>query len=302
MTAVTDSPGTARLHDVAILRPGSYRDMQGRPVEFSEQQLREIAANYDPRYHLATLNLDHSDSGPALGAITALRFSAGHLWADIEGLPAWLAEELRAGRWPARSAEVWSELDGRGPYLRGLALLGARAPAVRGLPALPEPVLAADSGLALISVFMEDGMESGNTDPQGGQLQRLADENRRLTAELAGHRRRESEGRVDGLLAELAAQGRLTPGMRGSGLRELLLQLADSGNALVVCLADGERSSGYDCLEQLLRSLPAHDLATPLAGGGADGTELLSGCEREIAGSLGLTDREYAEIRDGRTA
>ena len=107
---------------------------------------------------------------------------------------------------------------------------------------------------------------------------------------------------MDGLLAELAAQGRLTPGMRGSGLRELLLQLADSGNALVVCLADGERSSGYDCLEQLLRSLPAHDLATPLAGGGADGTELLSGCEREIAGSLGLTDREYAEIRDGRTA
>ena len=294
--ATTGSP--LKLRDVAILRPGSYRDMQGRPVEFSEQQLAEIAANYDPQYHLATINLDHSDSGPALGSISALRFDCMHLRADIAGLPHWLATQITEGRWPARSAEVWRELDGRGPYLRGLALLGARAPAVRGLPALPEPVLAADSGAGLLSVLMEEEMDSGNT-AGAGEILRLGEENRRLASELADYRRRDNEVAVDGLLSELRIAGRLTPGMEASGLRGLLLCLS-AGNTDAVLLADGSEQSALDCLTGLLHSLPVQQLDTELAAGHELFTQL-SEFEREIAGSLGLSDIEYVNIRDERT-
>lgn len=291
--------GGGKLRNVAILRPGSYRDMQGRPVRFSGTELEAIAASYDPQYHLATVNLDHSDSGPALGRITALHWDGAFLRAQIEGLPDWLATELSEGRWPARSAEIWRELDGRGPYLRGLAFLGARAPAVRGLPALPEPVLAADSGLALVSVFMEGEMDPGN-DSAAVEMHRLGEENRRLSAELATLRRREAEADVDGLLDELRSEGRITPGMERSGLRELLLGLS-AGDTETLLLADGSELDAAQCLEGLLRSLPATELGAELAA--ADGMEmLLSAHEQEVAGSLGLTDSEYAQIRDGRTA
>ncbi len=298
--ATTDDSTELMLRDVAILRPGSYRDMQGRPVRFSEQQLREIAANYDPQYHLATVNLDHSDSGPALGRITALRFARGHLWADIAGLPQWLATQLAEGRWPARSAEVWRELDGRGPYLRGLAFLGARAPAVRGLPALPEPVLAADAGSGLINVFMEGEMDADNTAAEGTELSRLGAQNRRLSAELENLQQQRA-GQVDELLGQLRSEGRLSPGMEQCGLRELLLAMHSGGRDSPVCLADGTELSQTDCLAQLLRSLPPLQLDNELAGG-TEAAMALSAFEQEIAGSLGLTDTEYAQIRDARTA
>lgn len=299
------SEGTAatQLSNVAILRPGSYRDHGGRPVEFSEEDLRAIAAAYDPQYHGATVNLDHSDSGPALGQVTALRFDKGHLWADITGLPDWFAAELAAGRWPSRSAEIWSDLDGRGPYLRGLAFLGARAPAVRGLPPLPtmNSALANASQGALISILMEGEMDTVTGLQDAAALKRLADDNRRLTMELADYRRRETEDGVDALLGELRDSGRLTPGMEGAGLRELLVSLGSSESCIM--LGEGEESSLYDCLEGLLRRLPQHELDTELAGNSEAGAYVqLSAFEQEIAASLGLSDTEYAEIRGERTA
>ena len=304
MTMATDNmlaPAPVSYMDVAILRPGRYRDMQGRSVEFCEEELRRIAASYDPRYHSATLNTDHADSGPALGHITALRYSGGHLRADIAGLPAWFCRELQEGRWPARSAEIWRDLDGRGPYLRGLAFLGARAPAVRGLPPLPapSPAMATHQPSALISILMEGDMDSLTNTVDQPAIERLSAENRRLQTELAGHQRRAAENGVDELLAELRGSGRLSPGMEGRGLRELLIALA--GDTEHISLADGDECSRFECLAGLLQSLPAQDYGTELSAG-ADEHVQLSAFEQEIAASLGLTDTEYSQIRDARTA
>jgi hypothetical protein len=304
-TRTNDEAAATQLRNVAILRPGSYRDLSGRAVEFSEADLRAIALAYDPQYHRATVNLDHSDSGPALGQVTALRFDNGHLWADITGLPDWFAAQLAAGRWPSRSAEIWSDLDGRGPYLRGLAFLGARAPAVRGLPPLPtmNSALANASQGALISILMEGEMDTVTGLQDAAALKRLADDNRRLTSQLADYRRRETEDGVDALLTELRETGRLTPGMEGVGLRELLVSLGGSETCIMLGEGEGEETSLYDCLEALLRNLPVQELDNELAAEhGSGGYAALSAFERDIAASLGLTDTEYAQIRSERTA
>lgn len=137
MTNNSVSPPTTYRH-VAILRPGTFTDATGLCVRFTPEDLQAVADNYDPAYHTAALNLDHAESGPAHGFISDLVWDGTYLRADLAGVPPELAQQLAAGRYPYRSAEVYADLDGRGPYLRALALLGARPPAVKGLPPLPQ--------------------------------------------------------------------------------------------------------------------------------------------------------------------
>jgi hypothetical protein len=123
---------------VAILRPGVFIDANGNSVSFTDESLQRIADNYDPAYHCAVLNLDHNETGPAQGIVSDLTWDGVHLLADLTGVPPELSQALGAGRYPCRSAEVYADLDGRGPYLRAVALLGARPPAVKGLPPMPQ--------------------------------------------------------------------------------------------------------------------------------------------------------------------
>jgi hypothetical protein len=118
--------------------------MSGKRVSLEAQDLEGIAASYGQAgSQTATLNLDHRQSGPALGRVSALRYDAsrGLLLADIEGVPGRLAQAIERGRWPGRSAELGLRRSADGGIesvaLRGLALLGARRPAVEGLPPMP---------------------------------------------------------------------------------------------------------------------------------------------------------------------
>src|SRR5690606_2975585 len=132
-----------------------------------------------------------------------------------------------------------------------------------------------------INVFMEEQMDSGNGVQQEAELARLTEENRWLGTQLGELRRREEEARVDALIDELKREGRITPGMERSGLRELLVSLGTKqGNALQ--LADGSELSTAQCLEGLLRSLPALQLSDELAAGEDGPTVAMSDFEREI--------------------
>jgi hypothetical protein len=131
---------------VAILRPGSFTDDRGRRVRFTEAGLERLADSYDPAYHCAPVNLEHRDEGPAGGYVAGLAYRGGMLYADLAGVPSELAAQIDAGRYPFRSAEVYAALDGRGPYLRAVALLGARPPAVKGLPPMPHRQRVGEAG------------------------------------------------------------------------------------------------------------------------------------------------------------
>jgi len=321
------SSSQAAYRRVPILRPGEFTDSEGRPVSFTAQALAEIAEHYDPHYHSAPVNIDHAEHGPALGAVSDLVFDGEQLCADLVNVPASVADAIDAGRFPFRSAEVYADLDGRGPYLRALALLGARPPAVKGLPPFParvQPDASApapqEQGGGTINTYLEPttrprprtihiqtevhmseavhdqpAAEPAEQEAPEAETARLAEENHRLAEEI---RRLKSDERRRGVacfLSELRGGGRLTPAMERAGLEEALLACEEQ--PALVELPDGKQMQLGELLRDVLRSLPAYPgLDDELAAGGAD-LPALSDQEREIAGQLGLSEQEFAEIK-----
>lgn len=323
----TSSPQAA-YRRVPILRPGAFTDSEGRPVSFSAAQLALIADGYDPHYHSAPVNIDHAEYGPALGAVSDLVFDGEQLCADLVNVPAPVADAIDAGRFPFRSAEVYADLDGRGPYLRALALLGARPPAVKGLPPFPareqrtaiRPPAMEQTGGAMntylepttrprprtIHIQTEVHMsEAVHDQPAAATVEqpapsseatRLAEENHRLAEEIRRLKNDERRRGVACFLSELRGGGRLTPAMERAGLEEALLACEEQ--PLAVELADGKQVQLGELLRDVLRSLPAYPgLDGELAGESEQQLAHLSDQEREIAAQLGLSEQEFAEIK-----
>jgi len=330
---MTDS--TAAYRRVAILRPGEYTDSTGRRVTFSAADLERVADNYDPAYHAAPLKIDHREDGPALGTVSDLVWDGEILCADITGVPADVACDIDTGRYPFRSAEVYADLEGNGPYLRAVALLGARPPAVKGLPPMPprEAVRAKPSdnrgrpdfspaakepGLKSRLPMQKRGQQSpriihiisevymsqdktksapgpdGTASPEHGTA-RLAEENQRLAGENRRLKREELRRSVACFLAELRDVGKLTPAMEQCGLEEALL--ASEEQPVVVVLGEGRQLPLGDVLREVLKALPVSYGSSELASS-EEALPALSAEEREIAAKLGLSDQEYAEIKE----
>ncbi len=115
--------------EVEIFRAGRYP--QG---EFSEADLEELAAAYDPAVHEAPVTLDHAASGPALGWVASLHRAGDRLVARLRGVSEQLRELVRSGAYRKRSAEIYTNFEGRGKkYLRAVTFLGAGVPEVKGL-------------------------------------------------------------------------------------------------------------------------------------------------------------------------
>ncbi len=302
--------GTATYRNVAVLRPGAFTDMYGRRVEFSVADLATLAGVYDPDYSAAAVNLDHREHGPALGVVSDLRWDGEFLRADVTAVPAAVAALIDAGRLPFRSAEVYADLDGRGPYLRGVALLGARPPAVKGLPAWPRRSPAVDGAVAATTKTMQPNFFHIITEvrmphdvsitnppdqPVPTDAHRLAEENHRLAEENRRLRRTELRREVTAFLGELRDGGQLTPAMEQAGLEEALLCAREQG--VGVEFPDGRNVPLSGVLSEVLRALPVSYHAQPMLDTEPGATGELTGDERAVATALGLTDEEYLDIR-----
>ena len=126
---------------------------------------------------------------------------------------------------------------------------------------------------------------------------RLAEEHHRLAEENRRLKRSERRREIGVFLAELREGGQLTPAMEQAGLEEALLSIREQ--PVSVTFPDGRQAPLSAVLGEVLRALPAGYCA----GESAMGTEaepVLSADERGIAGALGLSDREFAEIRASR--
>ncbi|MBI1353267.1 MAG: hypothetical protein GC160_02895 [Acidobacteria bacterium] len=121
---------------IEVFRAGDY----GAKGEWTADDVARIAASYDRSYHESPLVLGHPKTdAPAYGWVDQLKAEGGTLLAKLRDVPAELGEAVRAGRWRKRSVALYRDLDGKGPYLRHLGLLGAEPPAVKGLqPAFGE--------------------------------------------------------------------------------------------------------------------------------------------------------------------
>lgn len=130
-----------------ILKPGTYTDMKGTKVTFSEADLRQVVESYDPAKHEAPLVLGHpKHDDPAHGWVGALQFSDGALRAEPKDVTPELKALVASKQFKHLSASLYSPQAPGNPttgkwYLRHLGFLGAFPPAVKGLAPI---TLAAD--------------------------------------------------------------------------------------------------------------------------------------------------------------
>lgn len=147
------------IFGVEILRQGDFTDATGKPVSLGVDKLQAVAGSYDPEFHEAKLNTDHAESGPALGRVSRLYVEGDKLKADLLDVDSEVAREMVVGgKYPCRSAELYPDLEGRGPYLRNLAILGTHPPAVKGLARINPTQLVPQTAFAFAET--EDGVQT----------------------------------------------------------------------------------------------------------------------------------------------
>ena len=152
-----------RLH---LFKGGTHTAMGGQSVSLSEAEIAGIVATYDVALHEAPIVVGHpKDDNPAYGWVRGLDAVGQDLFADVHQVPADFAELVRTGRFKKLSVSLYLPSspahpvraaggDPQFPYLRHVGMLGAMAPAIKGLrPA--EFAAGDDEGVATIE-FSED--------------------------------------------------------------------------------------------------------------------------------------------------
>jgi len=116
--------------ELEVFRAGNY----GAKGMYTEEDLQQIAQDYDPKTQEAPVTVDHQQQGPALGWVRSLRAMGQTLLARLGGLDGGFLEKLKAGAFKKRSIELYPKMElTQRPYLRAVSFLGAAAPAVKGL-------------------------------------------------------------------------------------------------------------------------------------------------------------------------
>ncbi len=138
-----------------ILPAGRHTALDGRPVEFTEAILQEIAETYDPALHEAPLVIGHPKlNGPAYGWAKSLEMRDGMLFAEPHQVVPEFAEAANRKMYKKRSASVYLPDSPGNPvpgkhYLRHIGFLGAMPPAIKGIPDAELNFAEDDGGLAL---------------------------------------------------------------------------------------------------------------------------------------------------------
>lgn len=150
LAAMNKTPGK-----IAIFTAGKHVAVDGRVIDFSEQDIAEIAATYDPALAEAPMVVGHpSLTAPAYGWAKTLSADGPVLYAEPHQVEPAFAEAVNAGRYKKRSASIYLRDTPGNPtpgklYLRHIGWLGASAPAVKGLR---DVQFAEDSGAAEFSL------------------------------------------------------------------------------------------------------------------------------------------------------
>lgn len=124
---------------IEILRPGSFRSMQGEDVTFTSADLAEIASAYSPSLHEAPIVVGHpATNAPAYGWAAGLRVEGDRLVCEADQVDPAFADLVAAGRFKKLSPSFYAPASPNNPtpgkwYLRHIGFLGAQPPAIKGL-------------------------------------------------------------------------------------------------------------------------------------------------------------------------
>lgn len=161
MTEITRKTGTTRK--IEIFRPGTFTSRAGVELTFTEQDLRGVAAAYDPAVHEAPLVVGHpTHDAPAYGWIKGLEFTDGRLIATVGQLAPELVTTVAEGRFRKVSPAFYPPTSTSNPKpgtlsLRHVGVLGAVPPACSGL----KPLAFADDGAEAVVLEFSGRTEVG---------------------------------------------------------------------------------------------------------------------------------------------
>ena len=121
-----------------IFRAGTFTALQGQQITFSEGDLQNMAAVFDPQRRPAPLVLGHpEDDQPEMGQAKKLLVKDGNLYA-IGLVGAALVELVRTRRYAKISPAFFEPFADNNPtpgayYLKHIGFLGAHPPSVKGM-------------------------------------------------------------------------------------------------------------------------------------------------------------------------
>ncbi|EDM3689373.1 peptidase [Salmonella enterica subsp. enterica serovar Infantis] len=124
---------------IHIFKSGIHTDMHGHRINFSDADLGNIAAAYDPKLHEAPIVIGHPRTDdPAWGWVSGVSKDSDGLKAAPRDIDPQFAEMVRQRRFSKVSSSFYCPSSPGNPtpgkyYLRHVGFLGAQPPAVKGL-------------------------------------------------------------------------------------------------------------------------------------------------------------------------
>jgi len=123
------------------IHAGTFISRDGTRHTFSEADVRDIVASYDPAKLKAPLVIGHPEhDSPAWGWVKQLAFNAdGGIDYQAEGVMPEFSGWVNEGRWNQQSVALYPKDHEQNPtpgrfYLRHIGFLGAKPPAIKGYP------------------------------------------------------------------------------------------------------------------------------------------------------------------------
>jgi hypothetical protein len=270
--------------EMEVFRAGNF----GMKGSYSIADLDSIAQDYSAGLLEAPLTLDHAQSGPAFGWVSALRRIGDRLVATVRGIPVGLLELLRKGDYKRRSIELIRRFTATGrPYLRAVSLLGAATPAV---PGLRDITFEEDSGDVITFPGEAAAPVAESTTAH------LESEIARMHGLLSQFKCNERLQQADELFSELRGEGvALTP--KDAAVLRHLIGLENSD----VVIFEEKHVPVVDWLKHFLRSLgaqrvPLGEVAAETTAPDATG-DALSFSDRVDANSITLHQLALAEMQ-----
>lgn len=251
-----------------VFRSGDY----GAKGRYSDRDLDQIVADYQPDLLEAPLTFDHAQSGPAYGWVAGLRRRGDRLIALFRHVPEAVRALMQSGAYKRRSVELLRALPQTGrPYLRAVSLLGAATPQVKGL----RDVCFATEDEAAQIAFAEEP-PSANAATPGDTVQDL--------------RRQVEEGRLALMFSELRREGYCLAEDDAAALGRLLASAHAGGQEHFADNPDGDAIAWLQgFLRRTLQRAPLGVVDMPVAGavanGGAPGVAF---CDRTAPASFAL--------------
>lgn len=232
--AATPAPNAAAalLPDgIEIFRPGRHTDDAGRVHSFTEADVADMAASYNPSVREAPLCVGHpQDNLPAYGWVKAMgRTASGALTINAHQVEPQFAEMVRAGRFKKRSASFYPPQSPANPtpgrwYLRHVAFLGAQPPAVPGLKDIAfaagdaadgavvcfsEPVVSRPASTTVSTTYRQEGDHTMTEEEMKALKAELAAEKQaRIQAEAASAQARSEADAATAQAASFAEKAR----------------------------------------------------------------------------------------------